>query len=91
MTAELIQQRRYALGDDRFADVSIWRLAAPLPPSTHGFKYRLALVANGVCLLRYDNERSKGDHKHLGEQEVPYTFIGLDQLVDDFWADVDRV
>lgn len=90
MTAELIQQRRYALGDDRFADVSIWRLAAPLPPRTHGFKYRLALVGNGVCLLRYDNERGKGDHKHLGEQEVPYTFIGLDQLVDDFWADVDR-
>jgi len=26
----------------------------------------------------------------LGEQEVPYTFISLDHLVDDFWADVAR-
>ena len=90
MAAELIQERRYALGADRFVAVSIWRLAVPLPPSTHNFKYRLALVANGVCVLRYDNERGKGDHKHLGEQEVPYTFISLDHVVDDFWADVAR-
>ena len=40
--------------------------------------------------MRYDNEAGKGDHKHLGEQEVPYGFTTLDQLVDDFWADVAR-
>jgi sensor histidine kinase regulating citrate/malate metabolism len=30
----------------------------------------------------------KGDHKHIGEIEVSYTFTTLDQLVEDFWADV---
>ena len=88
MPAILIQKRRYALGPNRFADISIWRLAAPLPPSTHGFKYRLVLIDRGVCVLRYDNERGKGDHKHLREREVTYTFVDLDQLVDDFWTDV---
>lgn len=42
-------------------------------------------------MLRYDNEAGKGDHKHLGEREVPYTFTTLDQLVDDFLADVARL
>ena len=32
----------------------------------HGFKYRLALVADGICVLRYDNES--------GEVEMAYHF-----------------
>ena len=38
--------------------------------------------------LRYDNEAGKGDHKHVGEREVPYPFIDLATLQADFWADV---
>jgi hypothetical protein len=45
---------------------------------------------NGVCVLRYDNEAGKGDHKHVGEQEVPYTFTTPAQLLADFWDDVDN-
>jgi hypothetical protein len=45
-----------------------------VPGSDHGIKYRLALISNEVCVLRYDNERGKGDHKHIGEGEVPYRF-----------------
>ena len=48
----------------------------------------MALVVNEVCALRYDNEAGKGDHKHLAGIEVAYVFSTLDQLVDDFWADV---
>jgi hypothetical protein len=59
-----------------------------VPGSRHSFKYRLALVIDEVCVLRYDNESGKGDHKHLGADEVVYRFTALDQLVDDFWADV---
>jgi hypothetical protein len=44
------------------------------------FKYRLALVENNVCLVRYDNEAGKGDHKHVGVDEVDYVFAGLDAL-----------
>jgi hypothetical protein len=91
MPANLIQKRRYDLGNNRFADVSIWEIPAPLPGSAHRFKYRLALVDEGVCIMRYDNEAGKGDHKHIGNCEVPYSFIDLDRLVEDFWFDVGRL
>ncbi|CDH45713.1 toxin-antitoxin system TumE family protein [Candidatus Contendibacter odensensis] len=90
MKADLLQKSRVTLSDNRFADIVIWQVSAAMPGSIHRFKYRLALVVNGVCAMRYDNEAGKGDHKHLGEQEVPYGFTTLDQLVDDFWADVAR-
>lgn len=38
--------------------------------------------------MRYDNEAGKGDHKHLRGVEMAYTFTTLDQLIEDFWADV---
>jgi len=50
----------------------------------------MAYVANGRCVLRFDNEAGKGDHKHVDEIEVPYQFPGLVQLQDDFWAAVKR-
>ena len=56
----------------------------------HGFKYRLALVVNGRCVLRYDNEAGKGDHRHVGENEIPYVFTTSQALLDDFWNDVDN-
>jgi hypothetical protein len=34
--------------------------------SRHQYKYRLVLVVNDDCVLRYDNEAGKGDHKHVG-------------------------
>ena len=39
-------------------------------------------------MLRYDNEPGKGDHRHLGVTEQPYAFVSVDQLLDDFLADV---
>jgi Family of unknown function (DUF6516) len=50
----------------------------------------MAYVANGRCVLRFDNEAGKGDHKHVGEIEVPYQFADLVQLQEDFWAAVKR-
>jgi Family of unknown function (DUF6516) len=49
----------------------------------------MALVSDGVCVMRYDNEPGKGDHKHLDGREVPYRFKGLDALQVDFWNDVE--
>lgn len=40
------------------------------------------------CVLRYDNEAGKGDHRHVGERDTPYVFFSIDQLLDDFLADV---
>lgn len=87
MKAELIHKRRVELSDTRFVEMVIWQVPQPVRGSTHGYKYRLVLVANEVCVLRYDNEAGKGDHKHVGAVQVPYTFTTLDQLMADFWND----
>jgi hypothetical protein len=57
--------------------------------SGHAFKYRLAFVVDGVCVLRYDNEAGKGDHKHVGEVETAYTFESPRRLLADFWRNVE--
>ena len=71
-----------------FIEVIVWKLPAPLSGSTHSLKYRLAYVIDSTCVLRYDNEAGKGDHRHVGASEMPYDFVSVDQLLDDFLADV---
>ncbi len=62
-----------------------------VPGSQHPFKYRLALVVNGECVLRYDNERRKGDHRHMEGIEEPITFTSLEAPCDAFQADMERM
>ncbi|MBK1618010.1 hypothetical protein CKO42_06000 [Lamprobacter modestohalophilus] len=88
MPATLILKDRFELATDRFVELIVWELPAPLRGSAHRFKYRLVLIVDGVCVLRYDNEASKGDHKHVGSHEIPYSFTNLKQLTQDFWTDV---
>ena len=68
----------------------VWLLPKPLPPSKHLFKYRLAYVVDQVCVIRYDNELGKGDHRHFGAREQPYRFSSPKQLIADFEADIAR-
>jgi hypothetical protein len=89
MKAELKYRVRMPLSETAFVEMVVWFLPKPLRGSSHSFKYRLALVADGTCVMRYDNETAKGDHKHIGDQEVPYEFADLDRLLEDFWADVE--
>lgn len=86
--SRLVIKERVKLDDDAFADLLIWDVPAPVRGSAHGYKYGLAYVVGGECVLRYDNEAGKGDHKHVRNVEVAYTFTTLDQLIEDFWADV---
>jgi len=90
MRAELLMRERFVLSRRAFVEIVIWKLPKPPLRSAHAFKYRMAYVANGRCVLRFDNEAGKGDHKHLNETEVPYQFTDLIQLQDDFWAAVRR-
>jgi len=41
-------------------------------------------------LLRYDNEAGKGDHKYISDAESDYAFSTTEQLLKDFWIDVDK-
>jgi len=88
MGSELLLNERRILSESAFVEMVVWRL--PQAGSMHPLKYRLALVINGVCVLRYDNESGKGDHKHAGDKEVEYTFTTPEALLDDFWKDVDN-
>ena len=83
-------RRRVVLAADAFAEVVVWGVHEPSMPSSHLFKYRLAYIVGGECVLRYDNERGKGDHRHAGGSETVYTFTTPDQLMADFEADVMR-
>lgn len=56
----------------------------------HSFKYRLAYVVNGECVLRYDNEAGKGDHRHWGDMESRYRFTTPERLIADFQRDIER-
>jgi len=73
-----------------FAELVVWQVPEPVSGSTDSYKYRLAYVASGVCRVRYDNERGKGDHRHLDGVESPYVFRSLERLLADFWQDVNE-
>lgn len=90
MRAVLLLRQRFDLSDDSFAEVVIWSLPRQLPGSEHRYKYRLALMSSDICVLRYDNESGKGDHKHIGSREVRYVFEDIETLQVDFWTDVDE-
>jgi hypothetical protein len=79
---------RVALDEESFVELVVWQLPSALPGSLHGFKYRLAYVVRGECVVRYDNEAGKGDHRHIGAKEAPYRFRSLESLQVDFWEDV---
>lgn len=88
MKAEPVLDERHVLAEDMFVEIVVWRLPRSAPGSAHRFKYRLVLVERGRCVLRYDNEVGKGDHRHVRGREEPYLFAGPETLLADFWADV---
>lgn len=70
-------------------EIVVWAFPEPPPPSAHRFKYRLVFVRDGARLVRCDNERGKGDHRHVGGRELSYAFAGVSALVADFRRDVE--
>lgn len=91
MEAVLIERSRTAVSDTAFFETILWHVPMPVPGSSHHFKYRLALIVNGECVMRYDNERGKGGHRHLGDLEEPIEFTTLEALFDAFQADMERI
>ncbi len=91
MKAELMLKQRLVLSEISFAEMVIWQLKTPIHGCAHLFKYRLAYVVDGMCLLRYDNESGKGDHLHFKQKEVAYNFVSTEQLIDDFFAQITQL
>ncbi len=90
MKATELLRTRVALTEGAFAELVLWRVPTPVPGSTHGFKYRLAYVVNGTCVVRFDNESGKGDHRHFNTRERRYPFETPEKLLADFQADIAR-
>ncbi len=86
--AVLVAQAKEVRDDGSIVEVVIWELAEPLSPSTHRYKYRLYYGAAGTNRVRYDNERGKGDHRHVRNREEDYAFTTIEQLLADFESDV---
>jgi hypothetical protein len=90
MKAALLIDERHVLSARAFVEIVVWRVPHRLRGSNHRFKYRLALVVDGACVLRYDNEAGKGDHRHMRDDEEPYGFTDPDALLADFWRDAEE-
>jgi hypothetical protein len=90
MKAVELINRRLVMSTDAFIEVVVWRVGEPVSPSAHRFKYRLAYVVCERCVLRYDNERGKGDYRHFDGVEKPYRFVSVEALLQDFSRDVAR-
>lgn len=88
MPAQLITRFKDITAEGAILEVVIWKVPTPVPPTEHGYKYSAVYVVDGVRVVGFDNERGKGDHCHLDGIEAPYTFIGVDQLIEDFIAAV---
>ena len=90
MKAAELLRTRIVFSETAFAELVLWQVPRPLAGSTHGFKYRLAYVADGECVVCYDNEAGKGDHRHFNGRESAYTFKTPDKLIADFQRDIAR-
>lgn len=90
MKAKRIFYDKAVLDDGAILEMILWQLPQPIIGSRHSFKYRLFYGFHGVRIVGYDNERGKGDHRHLLGQQFAYDFSSPEQLIQDFLADVER-
>lgn len=91
MRARLIFHGRRLFDDGAIMEMRIWQVPEPVVASRHHLKYSLFYGFPGKRLVGYDNERGKGDHRHLDETELPYDFVSVEKLVADFLDDVRRL
>jgi hypothetical protein len=90
MKAQLVFRFRDTLGGVT-VEMVIWALPQPTVGRPHGLKYRLFRGKDGRCVVRYDNETGKGDHRHYGRREEAYRLESIEKLIADFSADCERL
>jgi hypothetical protein len=90
MKARLLYREKYIYADGAIREMVLWQLPGKFAVKSHALKYRLYYgLADGTCLVRYDNETGKGDHRHFLDKEVPYRFNNVETLVADFLSDIE--
>ena len=91
MKAVLVYHDKQVLPDGTLVEMKIWEVPKPVAGNGHRLKYSLFYGRKGERIVSYDNERGKGDHRHIRGKEERYAFMSVEQLIDDFLADVRRV
>ena len=91
MKARLLFEDETVFEDGLLYQVVSWSVPQSVPPSEHAYKYRLFYGRPGQRLVGYDNERGKGDYKHVAGIESAYVFVSLARLLNDFRADIEAV
>jgi hypothetical protein len=89
MDAVLVHYEKQRL-DGMIMETVIWQVPEPVRGSAHLYKYRFFFGTADTRLIGYDNERGKGDHRHYGKGEQAYVFVSKEQLLADFFADVEQ-
>lgn len=91
MDAKLIYHDKVIFSDGDILEIILWQVPQKEGERPHGIKYRLYYGdSKGDCLVRYDNEIGKGDHKHIKNKEYPYLFQNVETLVKDFMRDINN-
>jgi hypothetical protein len=88
--AILVLHEKVVRKDGTVIELVMWRLPKATPDRPHGIKYRLYYGRGSSCLVRYDNESGKGDHRHVLGREEPYEFVSVSKLRHDFESDIAR-
>lgn len=91
MKAVLAFHDKQVLPDGAIVEMKIWEVATPIAGCSHNLKYSLFYGSKGGRLAGYDNERGKGDHRHIGDSQERYVFKTVELLMADFLADVRRL
>jgi hypothetical protein len=89
MVTRLLFRNRFVYDDGGVREIVIWEVPKDKQNWPHGLKYRCHYQhADSEQWVRYDNERGKGDHRHINTREEPYAFQEFRQLIRDFMKDV---
>ena len=90
MKATLIFYRKNIEPNGDIVEMRIWKIpnSKRLPS---GLKYSLVYIREGQRIIGYDNAEGKGHHRHHRRKEFAYDFRDVDNLIKDFYEDVEKI
>ena len=90
MEAKLIFYRKNIEPNGDIVEMRIWKVPSSQRASS-GLKYSLVYIREGKRIIGYDNAEGKGHHRHYKSREFAYDFRDVDNLIKDFYEDVEKV
>lgn len=87
MKVELIIHNKVIDEHGNTVEIKLWAVEKS-SDKPHGYKYSLVYIADSKRVIGYDNAEQKSDHRHFGNRMEPYTFTGINQLIQDFYSDI---